>query len=61
MLYDKNEEELQEVFEYTVMDDFREKLSCLFTKEKLDKNNVNLMISTFRDTLVSLKLNELRV
>jgi hypothetical protein len=39
------------------MDDFRERLSVFFTKERLGKDNVDLMIKAFRDALVSLKLN----
>ena len=43
------------------MDDFRDRLFAFFTKERLGKDNVDLMIKAFRDVLVTLKLNELKV
>ncbi len=39
------------------MDDFREKLNVTFSKEKVSKNNVDMMITAFREALVMLRLN----
>jgi hypothetical protein len=44
-----------------VNEDYREKLMVLFTKEKLSKNNVDMMIGAFSLGEVILKSNEMKV
>jgi len=46
---------LQQIYEYTVNEDYRERLMVLFTKEKISKNNVDMMISAFSLSEVILK------
>lgn len=52
---------MQSIYEYTVVEDFREILPVAVLKDKISKNNVEIMIKALSDSLVVLRSNELRV
>lgn len=58
---ERHEELLQGIYEYTVVEDFREVLPVAILKDKISKNNVEIMIKALSDCLVVLRSNELRV
>jgi hypothetical protein len=61
MTTERHEELLQSIYEYTVVEDFREVLPVAILKDKISKNNVEIMIKALSDCLVVLRSNELRV
>ena len=57
----KREEFLQNIYEYTVVEDFREILPVATLKDKISKNNIEIMIESLSRSLVVLRPNQLRI
>ena len=58
---EQQEEVLQNIYEYTVVEDFREILPIAVLKDKISKTNLDIMIDKLSRCLVVLKPNELRI
>ena len=54
---EQREEVLQNIYEYTVVEDFREILPVAILKDKISKNNIEIMIESLTNNLVVLKPN----
>ena len=58
---EKREELLQNIYEYTVVEDFREVLLVAVLKDKISKNNIEIMINKLNEALVVLSPEGLRI
>ena len=56
---EQEEKQLENVYIYTVEQDFREVLKIAFLKDKISKANFEIMIDAFQESLVVLKNNEM--
>lgn len=58
---EKEEDKLEQIFSFTVYNDFRGVLNITVLKEKISKNNIDMMVDTFRPCLVALTTKEMRL
>lgn len=58
---EKEEALLENVYRFTVIEDYRDLIECAFLKDKISKQTFEIMSDAFHNCLATIKGNDLKI